>query len=461
MLSVKKLLGFNDKQYDSLPKELVKEYNQHRPLGPQKQLCYAPFKSIYFGNNGDAGVCCYNRKHILGRYPDQSIHQMWFGEEAEKLRDFMSHNDLSLGCLSCKEHLMAGNFDGSKSHQYDANILNKNKYPSVMEFELSNTCNLECEMCNGEFSSLIRAKREGLPPLPQKYNDAFVDQLEEFIPYLEEVKFYGGEPFLIDIYYTIWERIVKINPKVRIQVQTNATTLNTRLKDLMSKIDFHINVSFDSLRKEVYEKIRKNADFDRVTSNIEYFRNYCNERNTYFGISVCAMQQNWKELPDFINYCNERNVPVYFHTVSFPINCSIGEMPAQEIRNVDEFLSRFDFPVGNPVLVKNRQHYFDFKNQVKTWYQLSLAMPKTIDGIKDAIAGAINKNDKIPSEQKKIKLDKLFKKIDMITAKIDEDIVRKQMEGMMEKESAIETMIYYLERVPTSTLVILAKAISR
>ena len=52
------------------------------------------------------------------------------------------------------------------------------------------------------------------------YDAAFVKQLEEFIPHLEEVKFYGGEPFLIEIYYEIWEKIMELNPKVRISVQT-------------------------------------------------------------------------------------------------------------------------------------------------------------------------------------------------------------------------------------------------
>lgn len=464
MISVKKLLGIDDQQYDSLPKELVKKYNRHRPLGPQKQLCYAPFKSIYFGNNGDAGVCCYNRKHVLGRYPEQSIHQMWFGKEAEKLRDFMAHNDLSLGCDGCKRHLMAGNFDGSKSHQYDVNILNKNKYPSVMEFELSNVCNLECEMCSGEFSSLIRAKREGLPPLPQKYDDAFVNQLEEFIPYLEEVKFYGGEPFLIDIYYTIWERIVKINPSVRISVQTNATTLNSRLKELMNKIDFHINVSFDSLRKDVYEKIRKNADFDRVKENIEYFRSYCKERNTYFGISVCAMQQNWEELPYFINYCNEIDVPIYFHTVSYPLEFSIRSMDSVKIREIYDVLKGYYFHPKSAIQVKNVQHYFDFINQIGSWcvtaHEIEQIKPMTISGLEVAIQKAINKDRVLDSEAKEKKIHNVINKLRIVENKVGVKVMQQLVSHVVDDEYTINSIIDSIHRVPVSGLVLIAKTTS-
>ncbi|MDP6909849.1 MAG: SPASM domain-containing protein, partial [Flavobacteriales bacterium] len=208
--------------------EGLKDYNQSRPLGPQKKVCWAPFKSLYFGHYGKAIACCYNRTYILGNYPEQSIDEIWRGQQAENLRKYISNNNLDHGCQGCKSQILARNFDATKAKQYDQVKLNRNGYPSVMEFELSNVCNLECEMCSGDFSSLIRQNREGKPPLEEPYDEAFVEQLEEFIPHLEEVKFYGGEPFLIDIYYQIWEKIIEINPTVRISVQTNGTILNNR-----------------------------------------------------------------------------------------------------------------------------------------------------------------------------------------------------------------------------------------
>lgn len=54
-------------------------------------------------------------------------------------------------------------------------------WPRQMEFSVSNTCNLQCVMCNGEWSSSIRSQREGLPPLPKVYDDAFFDGLRDFL----------------------------------------------------------------------------------------------------------------------------------------------------------------------------------------------------------------------------------------------------------------------------------------
>lgn len=433
-------------------------------MGAQKYVCYAPFKNIYFGHYGRAVACCYNRDYILGEYPQQSVREIWFSKEAERLREHIKHDDLSLGCNGCKQHIISGNYDGSKSKQYDEHTLNKNKYPSVMEFELSNVCNLECAMCNGNFSSLIRAKREKLPPLHIPYDAAFVDQLEEFIPYLDEVKFYGGEPFLIDIYYDIWERIMRINPKVRISVQTNGTTLNSRLKDIMKGIDFHINVSFDSLQKETYESIRKNAVYERVMENINYFRDYCKERNTFFGISVCAMKQNWRELPDFINFCNDMDVPVYFHTVSSPIELSIRSMKAEEIDQVYNYLHSFDFSNDTSVQRKNRQHYFDFTNQVKQWQQSSADKsvansPRSMAEVKELIVEHVMNDGGSELSVRRHKADRLMSKLTEIETMLNKEKLSEALAGTdIRDEVTLNNYVFILDKLPVSAIIAMAKA---
>lgn len=457
---------FNGNKYTRLSKGLLKEYNKHRPTGAKQYVCYAPFKNIYFGHQGKAVACCYNRTHVLGEYPAQTIKQIWFGHEAERLRDHIRHDDLSMGCYGCKQHIVSGNYDGSKSKQYDEHTLNKNKYPSVMEFELSNVCNLECEMCNGNFSSLIRAKREKLPPLHIPYDSHFVDQLDEFIPYLDEVKFYGGEPFLIDIYYDIWDRIIRLNPNVRISVQTNGTTLNSRLKDIMEKIDFHINVSFDSLQKEVYETIRKNANYERVIENIEYFRNYCKRKDTFFGISVCAMQQNWRELPDFINFCNKLDVPVYFHTVSFPLTSSIRAMSIAEVKEVYDYLMSFDFATDNAVQKKNKLHYFDFVNQVKDWQHQAEKRGTekgvaTMGELKQLVANYImnDTNDTLDEKARQKKADRIVSRITELEAKFDAKAMEAALGKVDISDSAmLSSIVFYVDKLPMPALIAMAKS---
>jgi MoaA/NifB/PqqE/SkfB family radical SAM enzyme len=457
---------FKKKNEKAIPADVLREYNKHRPLGPQKRVCYAPFTSIYFGHHGRAIACCYNRTYTLGEYPAMSINEIWNGEKANQLREYIKNNDLTLGCLSCEQQIRAGNYDATKAKQYDQHKLNSNGYPSVMEFELSNTCNLECEMCSGDFSSLIRAKREKLPPVKDSYDMEFVRQLEEYIPYLEEMKFYGGEPFLIELYYEIWERVMELNPKIRLSVQTNATVLNNRVKRIMEKTNFHMNISFDSLQKETYEGIRINADFERVSENIKYFHQYCKERGTFFGISACAMQQNWKEMPDFINYCNELDIPVYFHTVFYPLHCSIRSMKPEQLAPMIEYYNQFDFPQANAVQKKNRTHYFDFVNQVKAFYATQTKIqtqtrtqPKTLGDVRLKVLEHLQNNTVLAEKVKAKKIEKIAEKFTEFESKLDPAFVSNSLTKIdISDPSLLDNIIFYFDRLPVSVLLVMAKS---
>ena len=139
--------------YKSVSEDLVQAYNKERPQGPRPVICYAPFRSLRFSLSGNALACCYNRKYSLGKYPENSVRDSWFGEKAEKLREHISHNDLSLGCQSCEKSITNQTYTSTDAMYFDyIPEPIKSGYPVRLEFELDNTCNLECTMCNCVFS---------------------------------------------------------------------------------------------------------------------------------------------------------------------------------------------------------------------------------------------------------------------------------------------------------------------
>ena len=111
---------------------LVAEYNKTRVNGQNFSLCYAPFKSLYFGHGGMATACCYNRMHRLGRWPQNSISEIWNGALANELREELKKNSLQKGCTSCEVQFRARNFPAFKASQFDLNRLNDNGYPSLL-----------------------------------------------------------------------------------------------------------------------------------------------------------------------------------------------------------------------------------------------------------------------------------------------------------------------------------------
>ena len=363
---IKKYLQ-GQKRYYPVNRNIIKKYNHHLNRKTGQSICYAPLKNMYFGIDGLISSCCFNRTHIFGKYPDNHLIETWNGDLKKKLWNHLKNNDLSQGCIYCRECLDASNFDAVAARYYDP-IKKVRDWPASLEFELDNTCNLECVMCEGKFSSSIRKNREKLPPIEIKYDQNFVTQLEPFIPHLEITKFMGGEPFLINIYWEIWEKIIELNPDSVISTQTNGTVLNDRVKDILQRGRFQIEVSVDSLRKEVYERIRVNADFDKVMENIKYFIAYGKKRDLPVYVAVCPMRMNWKELPEIINFCNKYYIPVGLNRVWKPFEHALWNLPAQELKEIHDWLSE-RLPTGNGYYAqKNLQQYQGFLSQLKSWH---------------------------------------------------------------------------------------------
>jgi uncharacterized Fe-S cluster-containing radical SAM superfamily protein len=245
-------------------------------------------------------------------------------------------------------------------------------YPRGMEFELSNTCNLECAMCTGEFSSSIRKNREGLEPYPELYGTEFAQQLEAFIPYLWQAKFYGGEPFLVPVYYEIWERMIRLNPNLTAHITTNGTILNQRVINILEKIKTHLIVSVDSFQKDTYEAIRQNARFEKVMESVNYFAKINQRQHSELSIAICPMILNALEMPEMVQVCNQRGFNVFFNTVWFPEELSLRKLPAEEL---SEIIRHYEahYPSGAGPLAKRNLEAFDgLLNQLKNWHQHAL-----------------------------------------------------------------------------------------
>lgn len=363
-------------QFRPLDPEIVSAFNTQLRRPPGAPLCYAPFNNIAFNSQGYVGACfqSYFREEEL-RIPRASIREIWFSKQFQRLRDHIKNNDLSYKCKDCRKFMDARNFVSVPINGYRAYEETLREYPSCMEFELSNKCNLECIMCIGELSSNVRKNRDKLPPLLSPYDDKFVDQLREFIPHVKEMKFLGGEPTLIQVYYRIWELTIELNPSCLFFVTTNANALPSRFRALLEKGNFQMNVSIDSFVKETYEKIRINADFDTMKENLAYYLDYKKRKGKTLQVSFIPMTLNWAEVPGIISFGNKNGVNVWLHTLTTPPELHLKNLPAAELGSILESLRKmtsetdFSGPV-NHVVEHNMNVYRAFlENQLPGWYR--------------------------------------------------------------------------------------------
>lgn len=310
------------------------EYNKIRCL---EKICYAPFSSMYFRIDGTVNHCCYNYSVPIGRYPDNSIADIWHSLTAENNRQMINEGILPKGCDICRDHMLHKRFNSMGALNFDCYAVNNTDGPLVMEFELENTCNLECVMCSAWNSSAIQ-KQSGLSSYPRLYDKRFVDELRPFLKKLHKANFLGGEPLLIAIYYDIWQAIIEENPQCNICIITNGTILTDKVRDLMSKSNkIHFIISIDSVDHDNYKKIRKNAVLSQVLNNIEVFHEYTKRVGTRFQISTCFMKNNWKDIPALVRFCNKLNVPIYFNIVWNPAEYRVVSLPDEEKDKIESF----------------------------------------------------------------------------------------------------------------------------
>ncbi len=329
--------------------------------------CNAPFNNMYFTVAGEVSPCWKLPGFCDTWSKNRSIIDIWKGEHFQKYRDSLNKNVFINRCSECKVEIDNGVWPLAKAYKkYPIQ-----EYPSLMELELSNQCNLECIMCSGFLSSGIRKNRDKLPPLAQAYDESFVEQLKEFIPHLIELRFNGGEPFAQKIVLDICDVVAEINPDLKINVATNGTVYNKRVKHILANNNIHLNISIDSLIPERYEEIRINGNFNLLMKNFEIFKEYCHRNNRDLSIMVNPMRNNWDEMIDFVKFTDEHDCSLWYNTILYPAEHAIWNRCTEELASIYDTLTLELIHIP-----KSTRNYDKAKhlvhNQIKNWYLDSL-----------------------------------------------------------------------------------------
>jgi hypothetical protein len=312
-------------------------------LAPAGRPCAAPYSSLYFQPDGIVKTCCATG-YVLGRYRGSegpSLREIWDGARLQRHRDALDAGDFSLGCQECELPLASGNRDQTLARHFDRfDVPGPYDFPRIIDFAVSSACNLQCIMCNGELSSSIRAHRDHLPPLVGPYDDAFFEQLREFIPRLERAQFKGGEPFLSRSTQRIWDLMLELGVPAQVAVTTNATIWNERVEHYVRSLRMHPIISVDAVSHDVFESVRVGADGARVWRNVDRFGAVAEETGAGMTLSFCLMPQTWRELGPFLLEVERRGVSGNVILVNQPAHCDLTKLPTAELRSVVRELER-------------------------------------------------------------------------------------------------------------------------
>lgn len=325
------------------------------PARVPSPACHAPFSSLYLDPAGRVTACCANTYHPLGDLRTQTLAEVWRGEAAQSLRERVAAGRLDLGCELCAAEVARGSAATAELRRFDplGPSAAEPEWPVQLELALSNACNLQCAMCNGELSSAIRVHREGRAPLPPVYGDAFFDELDAFLPHLRRLFLLGGEPFLGAEPLRVLDRLVELGLAPEVFVTTNGTQWSPRIERILAKLPLDVSVSVDGYRATTVEAIRVGVRHQDLLRNIERYREATRANGGGFSLTFCLQRTNWRELGEVLAWGDELDVLVGVSTLTNPPHLGLHTLPATALAEVAAGL-RAEDPRRRAGLGRNR-----------------------------------------------------------------------------------------------------------
>jgi MoaA/NifB/PqqE/SkfB family radical SAM enzyme len=330
-----------------LPRTIA-DYDNSRPDISKRRLravCYAPFLSMDFDATGAVSICNHSHTVIANISEDTSIIEIWRGETYRRYRAEMQDYVLDENnCRHCVRQCTAG----SGSHvfaveQFDAWAYDDfaPPYPKRLIFRLNSTCNLACVMCDGLTSSRIRKERDKLPPTQSMYGERFFKEMEDILPHVDHVEFYGGEPFLVKEHLRIFDILRKVKAKCTIYVNTNAMSLHPKAKQFLEELNFKtIAISMDAVHEELHREIRHGLRSELFYKNIDYFLDLRERGGMNVMLNVTEHRKNWFELPEVFRFAENKRLYLHINTCIHPHNVTLYTLPSDQLKYVLTFLEK-------------------------------------------------------------------------------------------------------------------------
>ncbi|MBI5511757.1 MAG: radical SAM protein [Deltaproteobacteria bacterium] len=187
-------------------------------------------------------------------------------------------------------------------------------FPTVIDLELSNRCNLACVMC---------------PRLPQNAHSGamrveLLDRLlDEAFRFPSRIfRLHGsGEPLLAPTFEHAVNRITTAPGEHAVHLVTNGHLLDRSMaRFLLSHAVPQVTVSLGAATRETYEKVRSSTHFDEVVKNVIHFIDERDRRGspTVIGVQLVRVPPADAEAEAFVAFWSRFDVVVeIWHDVNW------------------------------------------------------------------------------------------------------------------------------------------------
>lgn len=302
------------------PAELT-DQQIHR-LTESKTFCMMPWTHMHAFPDGRAFPCCLSvDKYPIGDLHKNTMAEVWNDQPLRDMRVKMLADQTTQECSKCYEQEDAGFFSmrnsSNKAFGHHVGVVDNTHADGTYDdfkmryydIRFSNLCNFKCRSCGSVFSSKFYqddVKMYGPRSYPQiaiagRHKDDMWQQMQEHIPYIEQIYFAGGEPLIMEEHYRILRELIDREMfHVRLQYNTNFSELKFKGQDVLElwKLfdDVNIGASLDGSYARG-EYIRKGQNWAETVANRERMLKVCPDVD--FCVSSTVSIFNVLHITDF------------------------------------------------------------------------------------------------------------------------------------------------------------------
>lgn len=320
-------------------------------------FCPMPFVHLNLKHEGKVSAC-WRYPDKLGNYTENSLTQIWNGDQLKELRRAILNNEQPIGCRSCWDMESSGTTStrqtcqqtfNEASEEYVRQNLNDDYSYDIsniksVEVRFDNICNLMCRFCSPDYSSVWEQavkKDSALSDKMKEYGtyrkadyhvkltDEIIDEVTlNLAPHLDEIMIAGGEPLYHEKHYKFLEQLQPVAHRLRLSYNTNLNTLQYKGKSILDLWQnfkrLWIRISIDA-DPSCYTYVRSGGTLSKVEDNIAKLN--ANLTNASISATLTTCLYNITRLVDIIDYFN--SLDVYFHTslVQYPKALNIKLLP--------------------------------------------------------------------------------------------------------------------------------------
>lgn len=303
-------------------------------------FCVVPFTTIILEPDGQVGVCRHKGHNFpIGNIKEKSILEIWNDHFVSQWRKEFLEGKTEVCAKEVRHrqcHLCPEN---NKLLTY-AQLAIKQTQPILkLTANFNGKCNLQCQMCD-----------------VWKLPNGLYDQINfwepaktQIFPHLKEIDMLSGEPFIQPDTYRLIDEVSKVNPKCLWTFTTNAHwKLTARIEQALSQIKIKtLIVSLDSLKPEVYQKIRYPGKLGQVLETIDALIEYQTKHGPFNIFANFLIQKdNAYECFEMVRYCYEKKINPLLTFLYEPSVFSLLTLEqAEKIEILNFYLTSADAPM--------------------------------------------------------------------------------------------------------------------